>query len=64
VRTRIGTLDRHAFEKGAVDPHLIHRATAAGVDSVPADRSRLWPTTKTTPTPRPQRARVRPMQKR
>jgi hypothetical protein len=66
VRTRIGTPGRHAFEshafeKRAGDPDLLHGAMAAGVDSVPADRSRLWQRTKTTPTPRPQRARLRPM---
>jgi hypothetical protein len=41
VRTRIGTPGRHAFEKRAGDPHLLHGAMAAGVDSVSADRSRL-----------------------
>jgi hypothetical protein len=32
------------------DPQLIHGAIA-GVDSVPADRTRLWPRTMTMPTP-------------
>jgi hypothetical protein len=61
VRTRIGPPDRHAFEKRAGDPQLIHGAMAAGVDRIPADKSRLWPTTKTMPPPRPQRARLRTM---